>query len=148
MRRRAGDIGAVEQDAAGAGLELAREDFVGHLLAVKLGEGCFDFVALGEPRDHLVEHAGEALDLVADGARAWQADREIPLRDFAGGGSERTASGIMNSGSALAAIVSPVVAGYLIDRTGNWQLPFVGSMLLMGVGVLLAYRMRPDRKFE
>jgi MFS transporter, ACS family, glucarate transporter len=59
-----------------------------------------------------------------------------------------TASGIMNSGSALAAIVSPVVAGYLIDRTGNWQLPFVGSMLLMGVGVLLAYRMRPDRKFE
>jgi MFS family permease len=59
-----------------------------------------------------------------------------------------TASGIMNSGSALAAIISPVVAGYLIDRTGNWQLPFVGSMVLMGVGVLLAYRMRPDRKFE
>jgi MFS transporter, ACS family, glucarate transporter len=59
-----------------------------------------------------------------------------------------TASGIMNSGSALAAIISPVVAGYLIDRTGNWQLPFVGSMVLMGVGVLLAYRMRPDKKFE
>lgn len=35
-----------------------------------------------------------------------------------------------------------------IDRTGNWQLPFVGSMVLMGVGVLLAYRMRPDSKFE
>jgi MFS family permease len=59
-----------------------------------------------------------------------------------------TASGIMNSGSALAAIISPVVAGYLIDRTGNWQLPFVGSMLLMGVGVLLAHRMRPDSKFD
>jgi hypothetical protein len=41
-----------------------------------------------------------------------------------------------------------VVSGFIIDRTGNWQLPFVGSMLLMGVGVLLAYRMRPDSKFE
>jgi MFS family permease len=59
-----------------------------------------------------------------------------------------TASGIMNTGSALAAIISPVVGGYLIDLSGNWQLPFLGSMLLMGVGVLLAYRMRPDLKFE
>ncbi len=59
-----------------------------------------------------------------------------------------TASGIMNTGSALAAIISPVVGGYLIDVSGNWQLPFVGSMLLMGIGVLLAYRMRPDLKFE
>ena len=59
-----------------------------------------------------------------------------------------TASGIMNSGSALAAILSPVVSGFIIDRTGNWQLPFVGSMALMGVGVLLAFRMRPDTQFE
>jgi MFS family permease len=59
-----------------------------------------------------------------------------------------TASGIMNSGSALAAILSPVVSGFIIDRTENWQLPFVGSMVLMGVGVLLAYRMRPDSQFE
>jgi ACS family glucarate transporter-like MFS transporter len=59
-----------------------------------------------------------------------------------------TASGIMNCGSALAAIISPVVSGFIIDRTGNWQLPFVASMVLMGVGVLLAYRMRPDSPFE
>jgi MFS transporter, ACS family, glucarate transporter len=59
-----------------------------------------------------------------------------------------TASGIMNCGSALAAIISPVVSGFIIDRTENWQLPFVASMVLMGVGVLLAYRMRPDRPFE
>jgi MFS transporter, ACS family, glucarate transporter len=58
-----------------------------------------------------------------------------------------TATGIMNSGSALAAIISPVVSGFIIDRTGNWQLPFVGSMVLLGVGVLLAYRMRPDCQF-
>jgi MFS transporter, ACS family, glucarate transporter len=59
-----------------------------------------------------------------------------------------TASGMMNMSSALAAIISPVVGGYIIDRTGNWQLPFLGSMLLMGIGVLLAYRMRPDSRFH
>jgi ACS family glucarate transporter-like MFS transporter len=59
-----------------------------------------------------------------------------------------TASGIMNTGSAFAAIVSPVVSGYLIDRFGNWELPFAGSMLLMTIGMLLAFRMRPGRPFE
>jgi ACS family glucarate transporter-like MFS transporter len=58
-----------------------------------------------------------------------------------------TASGIMNTGSALAAIISPVVAGYLIDVSGNWQLPFVGSMILMAIGLMLALRMHPERKF-
>jgi MFS family permease len=58
-----------------------------------------------------------------------------------------TASGIMNTGSALAAIISPVASGYLIDVSGNWQLPFVGSMLLMGVGLVLALRMHPEKKF-
>ncbi len=43
-----------------------------------------------------------------------------------------TASGMMNTGSALAAIISPVVSGFLIDRFGNWELPFLGSMGLMG----------------
>jgi len=58
-----------------------------------------------------------------------------------------TASGIMNTGSALAAILSPVVSGFLIDISGNWQLPFVGSMILMGVGMVLSLRMHPERKF-
>ncbi|HEX3397934.1 MAG TPA: MFS transporter [Steroidobacteraceae bacterium] len=58
-----------------------------------------------------------------------------------------TASGIMNIGSAAAAIISPVVAGYLIDVSGNWQLPFVGSMILMGLGLVLSLRMHPERKF-
>ena len=59
-----------------------------------------------------------------------------------------TASGMMNSGSALAAIISPVVGGYLIDATGNWQLPFVGSMVLMLVGMSLTFLMRPSRRLE
>jgi MFS transporter, ACS family, glucarate transporter len=57
-----------------------------------------------------------------------------------------TASGIMNTGSALAAIISPVIAGMLIDKFDNWELPFAGSALLMGLGVILAFRMQPERK--
>jgi len=59
-----------------------------------------------------------------------------------------TASGMMNTGSALAAIISPVVSGMLIDRFGSWELPFLGSMILMAAGVVLAFRMRPESKFE
>jgi MFS family permease len=59
-----------------------------------------------------------------------------------------TASGIMNSGSALSAIISPVVGGWLIDRTGNWNLPFIVSMVLMLAGVILSFTMRPDRALD
>jgi MFS family permease len=59
-----------------------------------------------------------------------------------------TASGIMNSGSALAAIISPVVGGWLIDRTGNWNLPFIFSMVLMAAGIVLSFTMRPDRALD
>lgn len=58
-----------------------------------------------------------------------------------------TASGMMNSGSALAAILSPVVSGFVIDRFGSWELPFIGSMVLMGLGVVLAFRMQPESRF-
>jgi MFS family permease len=59
-----------------------------------------------------------------------------------------TASGMMNTGSALAAIISPVLSGLVIDKFGSWELPFVGSMLLMAAGVFLAFRMRPESKFD
>jgi MFS family permease len=58
-----------------------------------------------------------------------------------------TASGLMNIGSALAAILSPVVGGWIIDSTGNWDLPFIGSMGLMVVGAVCAFAMKPDQKF-
>jgi MFS family permease len=59
-----------------------------------------------------------------------------------------TASGIMNTGSALAAILSPLAFGVIVDRTGNWQLPFVGSLGLLLVGAALAFTMHPERAFE
>jgi MFS family permease len=59
-----------------------------------------------------------------------------------------TAAGLMNSGSALAAIVSPLVAGYVIDVTGNWYLPFLMSMGLLLLGGFCAFLMRPETPFE
>jgi MFS family permease len=59
-----------------------------------------------------------------------------------------TAAGLMNTGSAFAAIVSPLVAGYVIDLTGNWFLPFLMSMGLLVLGGLTAFLMRPEIPFE
>ena len=58
-----------------------------------------------------------------------------------------TASGLMNTGSAFAAIVSPVVFGIVIDRTGNWSLPFYGTMGLLLIGTAAAFLMRPEQTF-
>jgi MFS family permease len=59
-----------------------------------------------------------------------------------------TASGIMNTGSAVAAIISPIAFGYIVDWTGNWQLPFIGSLGLLLVGAAMAFTMHPERAFE
>jgi MFS family permease len=59
-----------------------------------------------------------------------------------------TAAGLMNTGSALAAIVSPLVAGYVIDVTGNWYLPFLMSMGLLLLGLFSAFLMHPETPFE
>jgi sugar phosphate permease len=59
-----------------------------------------------------------------------------------------TASGLMNSGSALAAIVSPPVFGAILDATNNnWHLAFLTSIVFLILGVGLSFTMHPDRKF-
>ena len=57
-----------------------------------------------------------------------------------------TASGLMNTGSAVALIVSPTISGFILDRTG-WQLMFLGSIILLIIGTALSFTMRPERKF-
>jgi MFS family permease len=59
-----------------------------------------------------------------------------------------TAAGLMNTGSAAAAIVSPLVAGYVIDVTGNWYLPFLMSMGLLLLGGFCAFLMHPEIPFD
>jgi MFS family permease len=58
-----------------------------------------------------------------------------------------TASGLMNSGSALAAILSPLVAGYVTDVTGDPQLPFVLAIGILMLGALSSFLMHPERPF-
>jgi len=70
----------------------------------------------------------------------------IPM-DIAGKFSG-TAAGMMNTGSALAAILSPIAFGYIVARTGNWQLPFAGSLGFLLLGAILAPHMHPERSFE
>jgi nitrate/nitrite transporter NarK len=57
-----------------------------------------------------------------------------------------SASGLMNIGSPLAAIISPLVFGFVIDKTGNWELPFLGSIGLLLLGSVLAFWMKPNER--
>jgi MFS family permease len=59
-----------------------------------------------------------------------------------------SASGLMNTGSALAAIVSPLIAGFVIDKTGNWELPFIGSIGLLLLGSIVAFWMKPEHELD
>ena len=36
---------------------------------------------------------------------------------------------------------------YLVDRTGSWVVPFIGSTALLLLGAALAMRLRPDQPF-
>ncbi len=58
------------------------------------------------------------------------------------------ASGFMNTGSALAAIVSPLVGGYIVDKTGNWELTFVAGIGLLLCGSVLAFLMKPEEELH
>jgi nitrate/nitrite transporter NarK len=54
------------------------------------------------------------------------------------------ASGLVNAGSAVAGIFTPIVFGLVVDRTGSWTLPFAGSLGLLAVGIVATFFMRPD----
>jgi MFS family permease len=74
-------------------------------------------------------------------APIWSVPMDIAPR-YAG-----TASGMMNFGFGVAGLISPSSFGYLVDRTGSWVVPFIGSIALLIVGAVLACRLRPDKPF-
>jgi MFS family permease len=57
-----------------------------------------------------------------------------------------TAAGLMNTGSAVASILTPMVFGIVVDATGSWNAPFIGSFVFLILGALLSTRLRPDRQ--
>ncbi len=75
-------------------------------------------------------------------APIWSVPMDI-APDYAG-----TASGMMNFGFGLAGMISPWFFGKMIDVTGSWTYPFLGSIALLLFGALMALRLRPDLRFE
>jgi MFS family permease len=59
-----------------------------------------------------------------------------------------SASGVMNFGFGVAGLISPSSFGYLVDRTGSWVIPLIGSVALLIVGAVFALRLRPDLTFD
>jgi len=59
-----------------------------------------------------------------------------------------TASGMMNTGSAFAAIVSPLVFGWIVDKTGQWTWPVIGSRALMLFGAAMTFARHPNRPLK
>ena len=59
-----------------------------------------------------------------------------------------TAGGIMNTGFGIAGMISPVVFGVLIQRTGRYEAPLFISAGLLLVGVLCSLGIDPTRTVE
>ena len=57
-----------------------------------------------------------------------------------------TAGGMMNTGFGVAGMISPVVFGVLIERTGRYELPFFISAGLLLVGALCSLGIDPTVK--
>jgi MFS family permease len=66
----------------------------------------------------------------------------IPMdvsKEYAGLGSAYVIMGV-----GLAGIVSPVVFGWLIDLTGNWNVPFATDVAILLLGAAAVPLLRPD----
>jgi ACS family D-galactonate transporter-like MFS transporter len=59
-----------------------------------------------------------------------------------------TAGGIMNTGFGVAGMISPLVFGVLIQRTGRYELPFFISAGLLLVGALCSFAIDPTSRVE
>jgi MFS family permease len=75
-------------------------------------------------------------------APIWAVSMDVAPR-YAG-----SASGMMNFGSASAGIISPPIFGYLVDVTGGWSIPLACVAVLLLMGAVSAFALRPDRIFE
>jgi hypothetical protein len=52
---------------------------------------------------------------------------------------------MLNAASAIAGIISPMVFG-LVDATRNWTLPVAGATGFLVLGIIMSFRIRPDRR--
>ena len=54
--------------------------------------------------------------------------------------------GAMNTASQIGSFVSSVAFGYLVERSGNYNLPFTPMAILLGLGALLWLKVDPNRQ--
>jgi MFS family permease len=54
------------------------------------------------------------------------------------------AGGFLSTAAGVAAMISPTAFGFITDLTGSYRPPFLLSIVLLLVGVVLAFRIRPD----
>ncbi len=59
-----------------------------------------------------------------------------------------TAGGMMNTGFGVAGMISPIVFGVLIQRTGRYELPLFISAGLLLVGALCSLKIDPTAKVQ
>ena len=57
-----------------------------------------------------------------------------------------TAGGMMNTGFGVAGMISPIAFGYLIEKTGSYELPFGVSAGLLAVGIVASLFVDATRK--
>ena len=69
----------------------------------------------------------------------WTATMDI-APNYAG-----SASALMNSAGAVAGIFSPVMFGWILQRTGSWTTPFTVSLGLLLLGATMTYWFRPHQ---
>jgi sugar phosphate permease len=119
-------------------LRLAR---VGVLVAGLLGAFAFIVPAARTASPHAAVYALAAafFFLELTNAAIWALPIDI-AGPYAG-----TAGGMMNTGFGIAGMISPVVFGMIIQRTGRYDLPFMVSAGLLLVGAGAAVLIDPNR---
>jgi sugar phosphate permease len=59
-----------------------------------------------------------------------------------------TAGGMMNTGFGIAGMISPTVFGFLIEKTGSYEIPFAISAALLAVGAVCTFFIDPTNKIQ
>ncbi|MGO4812274.1 MFS transporter [Cupriavidus sp. 2MCAB6] len=59
-----------------------------------------------------------------------------------------TAGGMMNTGFGVAGMISPALFGFLIQKTGSYELPFLISAGFLGLAAICSLRIDPTNKIE
>ncbi|GAC1523666.1 MAG: MFS transporter [Collimonas sp.] len=59
-----------------------------------------------------------------------------------------TAGGMMNTGFGVAGMISPAAFGFLIERTGSYEVPFLISAGLLGVAAVCSLWIDPTNKIK